>query len=131
MTLHYTMRERSDRLLYPEMRWGRSHPMARVTWETAMTRAAAVFSSLIDRYGPDSVGFYVSGQCLTEEYYLANKLILSLCVSLITLVGLYSDAALLPLTNFADFDVLATVLTDLTGRHATKHKASETVKNLQ
>ncbi|MEM9260223.1 MAG: molybdopterin-dependent oxidoreductase, partial [Bacteroidota bacterium] len=28
-----------------------------------------------DRYGPDSVGFYVSGQCLTEEYYLVNKLV--------------------------------------------------------
>ena len=43
-------------------------------WETALDRAAAVFRSLIERYGPDSVGFYVSGQCLTEEYYVANKL---------------------------------------------------------
>ena len=40
-----------------------------------MKRAAAVFKSLIDTHGPDSVGFYVSGQCLTEEYYIANKLV--------------------------------------------------------
>ncbi|WP_262713144.1 nitrate reductase [Anseongella ginsenosidimutans] len=40
-----------------------------------MKRAAAVFKSLTGKYGPDSVGFYLSGQCLTEEYYLANKLV--------------------------------------------------------
>jgi ferredoxin-nitrate reductase len=40
-----------------------------------MKRAAAVFKSIIDNHGPDSVGFYVSGQCLTEEYYIANKLV--------------------------------------------------------
>ena len=33
-----------------------------------------MFRSLIDRYGPDSVAFYISGQCLTEEYYVFNKL---------------------------------------------------------
>src|SRR5690606_2079286 len=31
--------------------------------------------SIIRKYGPDSVGFYISGQCLTEEYYIANKLV--------------------------------------------------------
>ena len=40
-----------------------------------MKRSAAVFKSIIEKYGPDSVGFYVSGQCLTEEYYVANKLV--------------------------------------------------------
>tara|TARA_R110002012_G_scaffold6596_1_gene31387 strand:- start:5479 stop:8766 length:3288 start_codon:yes stop_codon:yes gene_type:complete len=48
--------------------------MQRTDWDTAIGRAAAVFKSLITKYGPDSVGFYVSGQCLTEEYYLVNKL---------------------------------------------------------
>jgi ferredoxin-nitrate reductase len=75
MNLHYTMQDRSDRLLYPEMRWSRNHPLQRVTWEVAIKRAAAVFSSLIKQHGPDSVAFYVSGQCLTEEYYVANKLV--------------------------------------------------------
>lgn len=74
MNLHYAMQDKSDRLLYPEMRWSRNHPAERVTWDVAMTRAAAVFKSIIQTYGPDAVGFYVSGQCLTEEYYIANKL---------------------------------------------------------
>ncbi|MEM9929382.1 MAG: molybdopterin-dependent oxidoreductase [Bacteroidota bacterium] len=72
--LGYVVQDKTDRLLYPQMRLHRSHPLKRVTWEKAMLRAAAVFRTLIDRYGPDSVGFYVSGQCLTEEYYLINKL---------------------------------------------------------
>ncbi len=74
MNLHYTVMDRSDRQVHPEMRWSKRHAMQQVSWETAMKRSAAVFKSLIKQYGPDSVGFYVSGQCLTEEYYLINKL---------------------------------------------------------
>ncbi|MEO0528094.1 MAG: molybdopterin-dependent oxidoreductase, partial [Bacteroidota bacterium] len=72
--LNYVAQDTTDRILYPEMRWSRSHPLQRVSWDTALDRAAAVFRSIIDKHGPDSVGFYVSGQCLTEEYYLANKI---------------------------------------------------------
>jgi ferredoxin-nitrate reductase len=75
MNLHYAMQDKSDRLLYPEMRWSRNHPAERVPWDVAIQRASAVFKSIIQTYGPDAVGFYVSGQCLTEEYYLANKLV--------------------------------------------------------
>ncbi|HEX8039746.1 MAG TPA: molybdopterin-dependent oxidoreductase [Chryseosolibacter sp.] len=75
MNLHHAAQDRGDRLLYPEMRWGRHHPMQRVSWDAAITRSAAVFKSIIGKYGADSVGFYVSGQCLTEEYYVANKLV--------------------------------------------------------
>ena len=74
MNLHYTVMDRSDRLLYPRMRAHRKHALKRVDWNTAIERAAAVFKSLIKNHGPDSVGFYVSGQLLTEEYYLVNKL---------------------------------------------------------
>lgn len=74
MNLHYTVADTSDRLLYPQMKGNRDHPLRRVSWDTAINRAAAVFKSLIEKYGPDSVGFYVSGQCLTEEYYIVNKL---------------------------------------------------------
>ncbi|RYF57139.1 MAG: hypothetical protein EOO39_35795, partial [Cytophagaceae bacterium] len=70
MNLHYTVMDQSDRLLYPQMRYNRSMPLERVSWDDALDRAAAVFKSLIAKYGPDSVGFYASGQCLTEEYYL-------------------------------------------------------------
>jgi len=74
LNLHYTVNDRRDRLLYPQMRYNRLMPLRRVGWDCALDRAAAVLRALIDRYGPDSVGFYVSGQCLTEEYYVANRL---------------------------------------------------------
>jgi ferredoxin-nitrate reductase len=75
MNLHYTVMDQSDRLLYPQMRMNRSMPMQRVNWDDALERTAAVFKTFIKKFGPDSVAFYVSGQCLTEEYYLVNKLI--------------------------------------------------------
>ena len=75
MNLHYTVMDTSDRLLYPEMRYGKNQPRQRVSWDTALERTAAVFKTLIEKYGPDSVAFYASGQCLTEEYYVVNKLI--------------------------------------------------------
>lgn len=74
MNLHYVVEDKSDRILYPQMKWSRNHPLQRVDWDTAMTRASAVFKSIISQYGSDAVGFYVSGQCTTEEYYLINKL---------------------------------------------------------
>lgn len=75
LNLHHTVVDQRDRLTVPQMRDSRAHPLREVSWDEALDRAAAVFRSLIGRYGPDSVAFYVSGQCLTEEYYLANKLV--------------------------------------------------------
>ena len=43
-------------------------------WDSATQLVADKFSHTIERYGPDSVAFYVSGQLLTEDYYVANKL---------------------------------------------------------
>lgn len=74
MNLHYVVEDQSDRLLYPQMRWAKGYPLERVGWEAALNRASAVFRSIIQKHGPDAVAFYVSGQCLTEEYYLVNKL---------------------------------------------------------
>ncbi|PZU58449.1 MAG: nitrate reductase [Sphingobium sp.] len=53
------------------------HPMIgkrRVGWDRALDLVARRFREAIDRHGPDSVAFYVSGQLLTEDYYVANKL---------------------------------------------------------
>ncbi|WP_170384170.1 nitrate reductase [Ruegeria atlantica] len=44
------------------------------SWDEALQLVADRFSSTIEAYGPDSVAFYVSGQLLTEDYYVANKL---------------------------------------------------------
>ncbi|MGY4538983.1 ferredoxin-nitrate reductase [Mucilaginibacter sp. UYNi724] len=74
LNLHYTVNDKSDRLLHPQMRYNKNMPMQQVSWDTALERTAAVFKTFIEKYGPDSVAFYASGQCLTEEYYVMNKL---------------------------------------------------------
>ncbi|MDE2575952.1 MAG: molybdopterin-dependent oxidoreductase [Rhodospirillales bacterium] len=45
-----------------------------IGWDAALDHAAARFAETIAAHGPDSVAFYVSGQFLTEDYYVANKL---------------------------------------------------------
>ena len=44
------------------------------TWDAALDVVAEGFSRIIREHGPDSVAFYVSGQILTEDYYVVNKL---------------------------------------------------------
>ena len=74
LNLQYPVNDRRDRLLFPQMRHSKSRPLQRVSWDDALARTAAVFRTFIEQYGPDSVAFYASGQCLTEEYYVINKL---------------------------------------------------------
>ena len=53
------------------------HPMIgkkRASWDRALDLVAKRFKETIARHGPNSVAFYVSGQLLTEDYYVANKL---------------------------------------------------------
>jgi len=57
-----------DRLLHPEIQGERAD------WDTALDMVAAKFSQVIAKHGRDAVAFYVSGQLLTEDYYVANKL---------------------------------------------------------
>lgn len=45
-----------------------------VSWDQALDKVASGFSDIIKKHGPDAVAFYVSGQLLTEDYYVANKL---------------------------------------------------------
>lgn len=44
------------------------------TWSKSIAYASERLLSIIKRYGPDAVAFYASGQLLTEDYYVANKL---------------------------------------------------------
>src|SRR3546814_18207323 len=46
----------------------------RASWDKALDLVAKRFKETIARHGPGSVAFYVSGQLLTEDYYVANKL---------------------------------------------------------
>jgi assimilatory nitrate reductase catalytic subunit len=57
-----------NRLLYPEID-GQT-----CDWDRALDQVASGFKAIIDQHGPDAVAFYVSGQLLTEDYYVANKL---------------------------------------------------------
>ena len=57
-----------DRLLYPRVGGQKT------SWDAALDLIATRFSETIAEHGPDSVAFYVSGQLLTEDYYVANKL---------------------------------------------------------
>jgi assimilatory nitrate reductase catalytic subunit len=57
-----------DRLLYPTVRG------KRVDWSEAIATVAGEFRRCIEQSGPESVALYVSGQLLTEDYYVANKL---------------------------------------------------------
>ena len=56
------------RLLHPEINAQRSD------WDSALDLVAKRFQAVIREHGPDAVAFYVSGQLLTEDYYVANKL---------------------------------------------------------
>ncbi|SFI34106.1 nitrate reductase [Jannaschia pohangensis] len=47
---------------------------ADVSWDVALSRVADGFRTTLERHGPGSVAFYLSGQLLTEDYYVANKL---------------------------------------------------------
>lgn len=47
---------------------------AEVSWSRAIRHVADGFRATINQFGPDSVAFYLSGQLLTEDYYVANKL---------------------------------------------------------
>ncbi|WP_323765475.1 molybdopterin-dependent oxidoreductase [Marinovum sp.] len=60
--------DRAGRLLAPRIS-GQD-----ASWDSALDLVAKRFSDTIARHGPDSVAFYVSGQLLTEDYYVANKL---------------------------------------------------------
>ncbi|MFL6799877.1 MAG: molybdopterin-dependent oxidoreductase [Xanthobacteraceae bacterium] len=62
-----------DRLLYPMQR-DASGNLVRTDWDNALDRVAGDLLRIAAQHGPDAVAFYLSGQLLTEDYYVANKL---------------------------------------------------------
>jgi assimilatory nitrate reductase catalytic subunit len=61
------------RLIHPMLRRA-DGVLARASWTAALDHVADGFRRVIERDGPDAVAFYLSGQLLTEDYYVANKL---------------------------------------------------------
>ena len=76
-TLHLTAAAeitRQTRLLQPLRRAARGAAPQPVDWNAALDAAADRFATTVREHGPDAVGFYISGQLLTEDYYVFNKL---------------------------------------------------------
>jgi len=76
-TLHLTASAaitRQTRLLQPFFRSKRTEALTSIAYDAALTIAADKFATIIQNHGPDAVGFYISGQLLTEDYYVFNKL---------------------------------------------------------
>src|SRR3954447_16582430 len=61
-----------SRLLYPMIRC--KGVLERVAWSDALDHVAHRMQHIVARDGADAVAFYLSGQLLTEDYYVANKL---------------------------------------------------------
>ena len=61
------------RVLHPML--GRKPQREVSSWDTATDLIANKFQHYIDQYGPESIAFYVSGQLLTEDYYVVNKFV--------------------------------------------------------
>jgi len=73
-TLHLTVAQHETRALVPAMREEKHQPRLPASWDSVLDSAADKFARIIKTHGPDAVAFYISGQLLTEDYYVFNKL---------------------------------------------------------
>ncbi len=64
-----------DRLKYPMMRTSIDQPFRRVTWDIALDTIAARIKAVLAHQGKDAIAMYGSGQFLTQDYYVAQKLL--------------------------------------------------------
>ena len=77
-TLHLTASDtvtQQARLLQPMKRTQRGQDPQPMPWDAALDKAADRLADIVRRHGPQAVGFYGSGQLLTEDYYVLNKLV--------------------------------------------------------
>ncbi|MEK8047520.1 molybdopterin-dependent oxidoreductase [Ideonella margarita] len=77
-TLHLTATPaltRQTRLLQPMQRLQRGAAPQPLGWDAALDHAADRLAAIHAQHGPDAIGVYVSGQLLTEDYYVFNKLV--------------------------------------------------------
>jgi assimilatory nitrate reductase catalytic subunit len=62
------------RLLTPQWRPVRGQTPQTLDWNAAMDMASQRLAAIVQNHGSDALGFYISGQLLTEDYYVFNKL---------------------------------------------------------
>ncbi len=76
-TLHLTatpLVRAQQRLLQPAWRPARGEPLQALDWDTATQGVTDRLLAIRAEHGPDAIGFYISGQLLTEDYHAFNKL---------------------------------------------------------
>jgi len=74
LALAQTAQSDAGRALRPAWRPRREAPLEPTDWDAALDHVATRLADVVRRHGPDAVAFYVSGQLLTEDYYVFNKL---------------------------------------------------------
>ncbi len=77
-TLHLSAKTevtQHTRLLTPQYRAHRKDAFKTIDWHSGLALAAKKIAQVVTEYGPEAIGFYVSGQLLTEDYYVFNKLV--------------------------------------------------------
>ena len=74
LALGDTVRRDGARVLSAQWREARDQPMRDIALGQALDIAAEKLAQAIQSHGPDAVGFYLSGQLLTEDYAVFNKL---------------------------------------------------------
>ena len=62
------------RALQPMQRAARGQPLQPIAWNEALDTVADRLADIVRTHGPDAIGLYLSGQLLTEDYYVFNKL---------------------------------------------------------
>ena len=66
--------QHQHRALQPMLRAARGAALQASSWDTALNTVAQRIASTVTQHGPDAIGLYISGQLLTEDYYVFNKL---------------------------------------------------------
>ena len=61
-----------DRLTHP-LRRGDDGSFERISWDAALEEISQRLGDTLEEHGPEAVAFHISGQFLTEDYYVANK----------------------------------------------------------
>jgi assimilatory nitrate reductase catalytic subunit len=77
-SLHHTtprVIQMQTRILQPMMRASKGAPAMASDWSTAQSRVVNAIANAVQTHGAGSVGVYASGQLLTEDYYVFNKLV--------------------------------------------------------
>lgn len=73
--IKYSINDESFRLRNPMVRFSKNMPLKTASWDKTIERVVAVMKTFIEKFGSESVAFYVSEELLNEEYFLIQKFV--------------------------------------------------------